>query len=95
MKKIAIMFLLLFSCCFMTGCFGSKKSDIASDFKKTVDKSRAYHLTGELEIVNNETSYLYDVETYGLNGEMFKVDLKNTINNHEQILLKNKKGVYV
>ena len=54
MKKIAIMFLLLFSCCFMTGCFGSKKSDIASDFKKTVDKSKAYHLTGELEIVNNE-----------------------------------------
>ncbi len=41
MKKIAIMFfLLLFSCCFMTGCFGSKKSDVASDFKKQLINQR-------------------------------------------------------
>lgn len=95
MKKIAIMFLLLFSCCFMTGCFGSKKSDIASDFKKTVDKSKAYHLTGELEIVNNEESYLYAVEASYKDDDYFRVSLKNKTNNHEQIILKNETGVYV
>lgn len=95
MKKISMICLLLFSCCFITGCFGNKKNDIVSDFKKNVEKAKAYHLSGELEIVNNEESYLYTVEVAYKDDDYFRVSLKNKTNNHEQIILKNETGVYV
>lgn len=92
MKK-NFLFCMLAFLIILTGC--EKNGDVVSSLTKKIENIESYYLKGEMEIINNETSYLYDVETYGLNGEMFKVDLKNTINNHEQILLKNKKGVYV
>ena len=52
----------MFSCFFATGCFGSKKGDVVEDFTNRVQKAKAYHINGELEIVNNEESYLYDVD---------------------------------
>ena len=95
MKKIFIFCTLLLSLCFFTGCFGSKSDDVISSFKKSVDKTKAYHVTGELEIINNDESYLYDVEVAYQDDDYFRVSLKNKINNHEQIILKNDKGVYV
>lgn len=92
MKKVfvfcALMFLII-----LTGC--EKNNNVVSSLTKKIEASKSYTLKGEMEIINNETSYLYDVESYSMNGEMFKVNLKNKINNHEQILLKNKTGVYV
>ena len=95
MKKIISICLILIGCCFMTGCFGSKTSDVVSSFKKNVEKAKAYHVSGELEIVNNEESYLYDVEVAYKDDDYFRVSLKNKTNNHEQIILKNDTGVYV
>lgn len=92
MKKVFVFCMFAFLLV-LTGC--EKNSNIVSSLTKKIEKAESYHLKGSLEIINNETSYLYDVETYSLDGEMFKVDLKNTINNHEQILLKNEKGVFV
>lgn len=95
MKKIVGICLFLISSIFLTGCFGSKTSDVVASFKKNVDKAKAYHISGELEIVNNEESYLYDVEVAYKDDDYFRVSLKNKTNNHEQIILKNETGVYV
>lgn len=95
MKKyfsVCMFFLVVF---FSTGCFGSKNSDVISLFKKSVDKAKAYYVSGELEIVNNEENYLYDVEVAYKDDDYFRVSLKNKTNNHEQIILKNETGVYV
>lgn len=95
MKKKFVFSVLLLSLFLFTGCFGNKNNDIVSSFKKSVDKAKAYHVTGELEIINNEESYLYDVEVAYKDDDYFRVSLKNKINNHEQIILKNDSGVYV
>ena len=87
--------LLLISSYFLTGCFGSKSDDVIGSFKKDVEKSKAYHVIGELEIINNEESYLYTVEVAYKDDDYFRVSLKNKTNNHEQIILKNETGVYV
>ena len=48
-----------------------------------------------MEIVNNEDVYTYDVKVAYKKGDFYRVSLKNTSNNHEQIILKNSDGVYV
>lgn len=91
-KKLIILFLTVF---FMTGCFNKGKSDVVKELSKKVDGINSYYIKGELEIINNEDSYLYDVEVSYKKEDNFKVDLINKTNNHEQIILKNADGVYL
>ncbi len=94
MKK-KLLILLLGACFFFTGCFGNGKKDILSDFEKKYSDLKAYQLTGNLEILNNEDVYQYDVEVLYQQKDKFYVSLKNKANNHEQIILKNENEVYV
>lgn len=94
MKKILYGMLLL-GCFVLVGCGKGGEKDVLNEFSKKVDKVNGYHLSGELEIINNDDSYLYDVEVAYAKGDNFRVSLKNKTNNHEQIILKNTDGVYV
>lgn len=94
MKKIVGLIILTISCFVFTGCFGGK-NDIIADFKKKVEKTKSYYITGELEIMNNEDSHKYNIEVSYKRSDKFRVSLKNKTNNHEQIILKNNEGVFV
>ncbi len=93
MKKWLILICLF--CFTLVGCGKYGEKDIIKDLNKKIEKNDGYYLNGELEIVNNEDSYLYDVEVAYQKEDNFKVSLKNKTNNHEQIILKNSDGVYV
>lgn len=94
MKKYFLV-LLMVCCCFITGCFGNNKDDTLKEIKKKYDNLKAYQLTGNLEIVNNDDTYNYDVKVVYQKKDKYYVSLKNRSNNHEQIILKNEDGVYV
>ena len=81
-------------CFLITGCFG-KNSNSVDKFIKKVEKVKSYYLTGELEIINNEDTYKYNVSASYKDKDYYKVDLINKTNNHEQIILRNEEGVYV
>ncbi len=93
MKKYLI-FLTIISLC-LVGCGSYGEKDIVKDFSKKINDTNGYYINGELEIVNNEDSYLYAVEVAYQKENNFKVNLKNKTNNHEQVILKNSDGVYV
>ena len=88
MKKYFLV-LLMVCCCFITGCFGNNKDDTLKEIKKKYDNLKAYQLTGNLEIVNNDDTYNYDVKVVYQKKDKYYVSLKNRSNNHEQIILKN------
>ena len=92
MKKFIIFLGLLLV---VSGCGKTNDKNLYKDLKKKVDDSSAYHMTGTLEIYRNEEKYTYDVDSSYKKGDLFKVTLINKNNNHEQIILKNKEGVYV
>lgn len=94
MKKIMILGMLILICLF-TGCGKYSESDAIKDFTKKIDSLKAYQLKGDLEIINNDDSYHYDVVVAYKEKDMYKVSLKNKSNNHEQVILKNNDGVYV
>ena len=48
-----------------------------------------------MSIVSNEDTFTYKVEASKSKEGYYKVSLINQTNNHEQVILKNKDGVYV
>jgi len=93
MKKI---FIIIFVGCFLlTGCGNYNETNIIKSLKKSYDKSKGYKLSGNLSIVNNDEVYNYDVSVSYKKDNLYRVTLKNTSNDHVQVILKNNDGVYL
>ena len=90
-KKILASIIL---CIGLTGC-SNNNTDIIDKLKSKVNNLDSYQIDGELEVVNNESTYKYDISVSFEKNELYKVRLKNKTNDHEQIILKNNEGVYV
>ena len=69
MKKFLVV---LISLLLLVGC-GKKESNIVENFQNTVNKLNNYHLTGEMELVNNEEKYNYKVDVVYKKGNYYKV----------------------
>ena len=92
LKKIC---LFLGICFLLVGCGKYTLNDAKGDLEKKLSNIKSYKLSGEMEIVNNDDVYKYDVDVAYAKTDKFRVSLKNKTNNHEQIILKNADGVYV
>ena len=93
MKKI-FKSLLLVGLFFVVGC-GKSDSNILDKLMDELEKANSYYIVGNMEIINNEDTYTYEVEVSYQKGDYYKIDLINTLNNHEQVILRNDDGVYV
>ena len=93
MKKIIGIFIILLL--FVTGCGKKGSKEIINEFSKKINSLDSYYLEGKMEIINNEDIYKYDINVSFKEKDSYRVSLKNESNNHEQIILKNKDGVYV
>lgn len=94
MKKIVWLGLIVFLF-LLTGCGKYGEKDIVKDLTKKIENSKGYYLEAEMEIINNEDIYTYNVKVSYQDNDLFRVSLKNKANSHEQILLRNEDGVYV
>ena len=94
MKKKCLMLLTVLAL-LLTGCGKTDVNDVIGDLQNKIEKSKGYVLTGNLEIVNNDDVYNYDVSSSYQDGDYYKISLVNTANDHEQIILKNDDGLYV
>ena len=94
MKK-KILFLLVLGLFVLGGCGKVSDKDIIKEFGKKVDNSDSYYIEGTMDIVNNEDVYTYDVKVSYAKKDNYKVELVNTVNNHQQVILRNSDGVYV
>ncbi len=95
LSKICFLIITLTCTIFLTGCGKYGEKEVIKDLEKKINKNNAYNLKGSLEITNNDDVYNYDVEVSYKKDNKYKVSLKNTANNHEQIILKNDEGVYI
>ena len=93
MKKI---FLGIFLCLiFLTGCGKKSEGDVLKSYTSAVEKAKSNYLNGKMELVNNEDVYTYDISVSYEADDNYKIELVNTVNNHEQVILRNSEGVYV
>ena len=93
MKKYLILITIM--CLILTGCGSYKLEDAVNDFTKSVENSKSYKLNGTMEISSGEELFTYNIDAYFLKDDFYKIVLVNQTNNHEQVILKNKEGLYV
>ena len=93
MKKLIVLFSIVFL--FMCGCGSYDQEKALKDFKDLVNNNKTYYLEGKMSILSGERNYNYDVKVSYKEGSYYKVNLLNTDNSHEQVILKNDDGVYV
>lgn len=79
----------------LTACGRYTESNIIKDLEKKINKLETYKLFGELEIVNNDNVYNYDVEVSYKKEQFYKIVVTNAANNFTQVILKNEDGVYI
>ena len=94
MKKI-LEFLAVISIFLLTGCGVKNANNVLKDLEKKVNNASSYYLEGEMEIMNHEDTYTYQVKVSYQKNDYYKIELTNTLNNHEQVILRNYDGVYV
>ncbi len=95
MKKILCSLLVLFCAICLTGCGKETEKTVLNKLSNKLNKVSGYKIEAEMELINNEDSYKYDVSVSYMKSDNYRVSLKNQTNNHEQIILKNSDGVYV
>ena len=93
MKKL---FLCLVSICLiLTGCGKKDEKTVLKGFQDKVENSDSYYLSGNMELVNNEDVYTYDISVSYKKDNFYKIELTNVINQHKQVILRNDEGVYI
>jgi outer membrane lipoprotein-sorting protein len=90
LKRILI---ILIGLILITGC--TSTTDHLKKFKDTNSKYDTYELSGTMKIINNEDEFTYNITVGVKDNEYYKVSLINTLNDHEQYIIRNDDGVYV
>lgn len=90
MKKYLFLLLGLL----LTGCSVKSSGDVKTRFLKEYEKKDNYLIKATMDVVSNEDTFNYEVVA-ARSDDNYRIDLKNTINNHEQIILRSNGDVYV
>ena len=93
LKKIFICVFLI--CLMLTGCKGHNETEVLREFANKVNNANSYYLTGQMELINNEDVYNYNLQVSYKKDDNYKIELTNAINDHKQIILRNNDGVYI
>ena len=91
-KKIFLCLIIV--CLILTGCGKQSEKTVLNEFQDKVVNSDSYYLSGNMELVNNEDVYTYDISVSYKKDDYYKIELTNVINDHKQIILRNEEGVY-
>ena len=93
MKNKIKLLILIVSFFIVVGC--NKASDPNRHVVNMLKGVKSYHLDANMTIYKNDDSYKYLLAVDYKDKDMFRVSMKNKANNHEQVVLRNKEGVFV
>ena len=93
MKSKIKLLILIVSFFIVVGC--NKANDSKRQVLNMMKGVSSYHLDANMTIYNNDDSYSYVLGVDYKDKDLFRVNMKNKANEHEQIILRNNDGVFV
>ncbi len=93
MRKIFLSLIIV--CLILTGCGKHNEKEVLKNFQDKVNNANSYYLSGEMELVNNEDVYNYNIQVSYKKDDYYKIELVNAVNDHKQVILRNDEGVYI
>lgn len=94
-NKLKILLFVLLSI-FLVSCEKDLSMDkLEEKMAEQINDLESYKLDAQMEIKKNDGSIVYDVTTYYLKPDFYKVILKNKEDNNIQAIVKNETGTYV
>ncbi len=91
MKKVLMFVVFLFAVLLNVACNNNSKED----FLKTINDSTCYKATGIMESFYKNGRKQNEFTVWNKSNDYIKVSLKSVDSEEEQIILKNKDGVYI
>ena len=76
-KKIFLCLVIV--CLILTGCGKQSEKTVLNEFQDKVVNSDSYYLSGNMELVNNEDVYTYDITVSYKKDDFYKIELTNII----------------
>lgn len=96
MKKKLVAMLLAITLVFSLAACGKKsKSDVVGSLSNQMEKISGYKADATLTINNGNDPQKYEVEIWHKKPAFYRVQLKNSRSDQNQIILRNKEGVFV
>ncbi|SET06365.1 Outer membrane lipoprotein-sorting protein [Salinibacillus kushneri] len=95
-KKHLLWSLAVFLLIFMSACGEKSKEDVISSLEDKVEEMSGYKAQAKMELKTGEDVQSYEIGVWHQKNDMYRVELNNPSSEKgNQIILKNKEGVFV
>ena len=94
-KKAWIAVVCLLALLTLAGCGKKSQEDVITDLTNQVSDMKGYQMKGEMTLKTSSGDQEYDVEIWHKKPNFYRVSLENEDQDHVQMILRNKEGVYV
>ena len=95
MKKFFVIASIVMVILVLSACGQKSQEDVVQLLTKKVESMKSYKVNAKMTLKMGDNPQVYDVEVWYKNPDFYRVKLKNQNKEQNQMILRNKEGVYV
>ena len=95
MKKLLFLAVSIFVIVVISACGQKSQEDVVQSLNKKMEAMKSYKAHAKMTLKMGEDPQVYDVEIWYKSPDFYRVQLKNEKKEQNQMILRNKDGVYV
>lgn len=95
MKKLFVIASIVMAILVISACGQKSQEEVVQSLTKKVEDMKSYKANAKMTLKMGENPQVYDVEVWYKNPDFYRVKLKNQNKEQNQMILRNKEGVYV
>ena len=95
MKKLFVIASIVMAILVISACGQKSQEEVVQSLTKKVENMKSYKADAKMTLKMGDNPQVYDVEVWYKNPDFYRVKLKNQNKEQNQMILRNKEGVYV
>ncbi len=94
-KKVGLFLLALLVILALAGCGAKSQGDVVKALDAKMDEITGYKANAKMTLQTGSEEQVYEVEIWHQTPHYYRVNLKNTVKDQSQMILRNDEGVFV